>query len=347
MSRYRNVHTKMWKSADFLALSPLKPSGQALFLYLLTGTHTTAVPGILVAGPAAIAEELGWKDSDVRKYLAEIVKQGMAVVDSKTRLIYMPAGLAHNRPANPNIVRSWRDEWAMVPACPLRDRIDADFGRILASFGEQYTNAWANVSRNVPSNVPGGFEPERSVERSVDASAERSPDGSSERSGEGSLRTRTRACAAPAPDTALSSGGGAGGVPAEGQFSAAWVNALAMGGAGVGLGAPRFDEDHEQLRAFWLVAQSKGLDWSGFCADLAAGVAEWVKSKPDPKVRRRGWRPVDYREHVASKGPASEPRSPATALYVPPDTSDAVPPPKAFQDALRAIGGPTPSRGSA
>jgi len=281
VSRFRNVHTKLWKSADFRALSPLKPSGQALFFYLLTGTHTTAVPGVLVAGPAAIAEELGWKPSEVRKYINEIAARGMAVEDAKVRLIYLPAGLAHNRPTNPNIVRSWRDEWAMVPACALRDRMEADFGTFLGSLGDHYAQAWASVARNVPSNVPGGFGVERSTEQSSERSVDGSTNGSEEPSTEGSLRTRTRTQAVPvsAPDSALRSGGGAGGAggdPASAPVDAAWIVALVTAGAeqeSVERGLR--NGGRATLTRWWADAMAKGTTWEDFVSALKARAARW------------------------------------------------------------------------
>lgn len=303
MSRFRNVHTKLWKSADFRALSPLKPSGQALFFYLLTGTHTTAVPGVLVAGPAAIAEELGWKPSEVRKYLNEIAARGMTVEDAKVRLIYLPAGLAHNRPTNPNIVRSWRDEWAMVPACALRDRMEADFGTFLGSLGDHYAQAWASVARNVPSNVPGGFSAERSTEQSSERSDDGSTNGSEEPSTEGSLRTRTRTQAVPvsAPDSALRSGGGAGGDPAAAPVDAVWIAALT--GAGAELESVERGlrgNGRATLTRWWADAMAKGETWEAFAAGLSARAARWCAEATDKGKAQvqGGWAPHKLPEWI-------------------------------------------------
>ena len=57
MSRYRKVDQRMWADAKFLSLGD---RAKLLWVYLLTGTSTTSLPGVIVAGRAQIAEHLGW-----------------------------------------------------------------------------------------------------------------------------------------------------------------------------------------------------------------------------------------------------------------------------------------------
>lgn len=353
MSRYRNIHVKMWKSADFLALSGPKANARSLFLFLLCGTHTTAIPGVLVAGPAAIAEELDWPLAATKKCLAEITSRGMAVTDPTTRLVYLPGGLPHNRPANPNAVRAWRDEWAMVPPCPLRDRIEGDFRTFLASMGPNFASAWDNVTRNVPANVA-----EEDQERSVERSDERSVDGSSDRSGHGSLRTRAYAPAAPdtVPVAALRSAGGAGGtsdddLPPAGAADVVWLQAVRRAGAPPAEPKGPVVADIARL---WQRQQGRGQDWPAFCSWLDSRVAEWVAGvveAGDGKfMPSNGWpwsKFATWLLEYESKTASSSARSPATAVYVPVDTSDAVPPPEGFLEALKGIGGPALNRGRA
>ena len=73
--RHRNVAVKIWSSPTFLALSPMKPSGQALFMFLLTGPVTSSVPGVIVAGVGTLADRLRWPVAATRKALKEIEDQ--------------------------------------------------------------------------------------------------------------------------------------------------------------------------------------------------------------------------------------------------------------------------------
>jgi len=55
---YRNVSVRMWGDERFRRLSN---DAKFLWLYLLTGPHTTALPGLFAASKAHIAEELAWE----------------------------------------------------------------------------------------------------------------------------------------------------------------------------------------------------------------------------------------------------------------------------------------------
>lgn len=120
---YRRVSVRMYGDEKFMRLSPLQPSGQALWIYLLTGPHTSAIPGVFVIGKAALAEVLGWDDEAFAKAFDEVFGEGLIEFDKKSRLWFIPNAIKHNMPANPNVVRSWRAHGALLPECEMRDRI--------------------------------------------------------------------------------------------------------------------------------------------------------------------------------------------------------------------------------
>lgn len=201
MSRYRKIHVKLWSSGDFLSLSKPKPNAQSLFLHLLTGEHTTAIPGVICAGKAALAEAIGWSLTDWSRCFSELESRGMAVADWEARLVYLPAALSHNEPANPNTVRSWRNEWQMVRACPLRDRIVAEMSATFSGMKKpEFAQAFADVLANVPGNVPGNGRRNVASEQPHERSRERSQEQSTERP----PCVRAHAPSAPAPVTVLS-----------------------------------------------------------------------------------------------------------------------------------------------
>lgn len=150
--RYRKVSTRMYFDAKFLELSRPKPSGQGLWLYLITGPHTNAVPGLFVAGEAQLAEALDWKVSDFRRCWSEIEAQGMATADWKARLVWLPRAITHNIPESPNVVTSWRVHLDELPSCALRDRAFETLYRVLLTVGDAkaYAKAFAEV-------LPQGF----------------------------------------------------------------------------------------------------------------------------------------------------------------------------------------------
>src|SRR5258708_6406366 len=115
--RYRTINVRIWGDQKFRALTPLKPSGQALFLYLLTNPHTTNIPGLYCVGAAALAEELGWSLEDFKKALDEVLAQRLVMVDLEARVILIPNSIKYNKPQSPNVVRSWATWWNEIPEC--------------------------------------------------------------------------------------------------------------------------------------------------------------------------------------------------------------------------------------
>src|SRR5690348_7720814 len=103
--RYRKVICRMYGDEKFQELSRPQPNGQTLWTYLITGPHTTSVPGLFTAGEAHLAEALGWTLRGLRSAWSEIAWQGMARADWKARVVWLPNAIRYNAPENPNVVR--------------------------------------------------------------------------------------------------------------------------------------------------------------------------------------------------------------------------------------------------
>lgn len=142
MSRYRKIEVKTWSDEKFRRLSPLPPSGQGLWLFLMTGPHTGPIPGLFRAGRAGMAEELGWEIEAFDEAFGEVSSQGMVKADFKARLVWLPNALKHNKPESPNVVRSWRAELDLLPECELKAEAIRSIGEHLASIGEAYVRAF-------------------------------------------------------------------------------------------------------------------------------------------------------------------------------------------------------------
>lgn len=147
MSRYRTISVKMWGDDRFTRLSKPQPNGQSLWVYLLTGPHTTSLPGAFVAGEAALAEALNWPVVSLRKAFTEVLTLGLGKVDRETRLVFLPNAVRHNPPQSPNVVKAWRKSFDELPDCPLKVEIFADTVASLKALGfdEAYTKAFGKV----------------------------------------------------------------------------------------------------------------------------------------------------------------------------------------------------------
>lgn len=140
--RYRMLDVRIWCDAKFRALGPLKPSGQALFIYLLTNPNTTSIPGLYRAGAAAMAEELGWSLHAFNRALKEVIAQGLAKVDLKARVIFIGNAIKYNKPQSPNVVKSWALHWDEIPECQLKQEAYQALKHFIQSLGKAFSQAF-------------------------------------------------------------------------------------------------------------------------------------------------------------------------------------------------------------
>lgn len=148
--RYRKVEVRTWGDEKFRALTPMPPSGQGLWLFLITGPHTTSIPGLFRAGRAAMAEELGWEQEAFDEAFREVFQQGMAQADFQARVVWVPNAIKHNRPESPNVVRSWGSEFDLIPECDLKWEALECLRASVCGLGEGFAKAF-NETFGMPS----------------------------------------------------------------------------------------------------------------------------------------------------------------------------------------------------
>lgn len=122
MSSYARVAHGMWGDDRFRRLTALRPSGQALWIHLITGPHNRGVPGLFRLSKTNLVEELGWTLKEVERCFAEIETLGMAFADWSARVVWLPRGPRHDRPGNPNVVAGWWRQLSPLPECDLLKR---------------------------------------------------------------------------------------------------------------------------------------------------------------------------------------------------------------------------------
>ena len=154
MSRYKRVSVHLWGDEKFRALSPLPPSGQSLWLYLLCGPQTTGLPGVFSIGEAALAERLGWPLETFRLCWAEISAQKLAKADFKAPLILLPKALNHNPPASQNVVMFWRSEFEVLPDCELKGEAFSLFSQYFKA-SKTFAKFWfKTLPKVLPKTLP-------------------------------------------------------------------------------------------------------------------------------------------------------------------------------------------------
>jgi hypothetical protein len=155
MSRYRKVEVRTYGDEKFCKLSRMLPSGQSLWLYLITGPHTTSIPGIFRAGRAALAEELGWEQEAFDKAFEEVFAQGMAKADWNSRVVWIPNAIKHNAPENPNVVKGWSTTLDLIPECDLKVEALEAIGKHLESMNPAFLDAFRGIVDHVNPSTKG------------------------------------------------------------------------------------------------------------------------------------------------------------------------------------------------
>ncbi|MEG7414667.1 DnaT-like ssDNA-binding domain-containing protein [Serratia marcescens] len=162
---YRKVKITMWDDPRFRALSPLPPSGQSLFIYLLTGPFTGIIPGLFKAGRAALAEELGWDVEAFDLALGEALSLGMVKADIQARVFWLPNAAKHNPPTSVNVIKSWVRAFELLPECDLKyealESLKAASHGVSQAMGSAFDKAFslANpLATDKPKPLPRGIQ---------------------------------------------------------------------------------------------------------------------------------------------------------------------------------------------
>lgn len=167
---YRNVEPEMWDSDDFRALSAPKPNAQTLWQYLLTGKRTIAIPGVAVARPAVMADDLRWPRRAFDRCLLEITTRGMAVADLEAGVVMLTKALIvdgrvrnTSKPTSPGTVKAWAAAILRLPRCALSDEIEARCGRVMSSIGPGFASLFAEAmvgscTDAAPIHAPSGTD---------------------------------------------------------------------------------------------------------------------------------------------------------------------------------------------
>jgi hypothetical protein len=120
MIRYRKIPVTLWGDPRVRTLSRPRPNAQSLLLYLRTGPHTVAVPGLFTAGVAELAERLRWPPAGFRRAFEELERHGLAMAAWPERVVFLPDVIKDNPPESPSVVKAWRRAVDEIPDCELK-----------------------------------------------------------------------------------------------------------------------------------------------------------------------------------------------------------------------------------
>lgn len=98
MRDYGKVHTAVWSSPTFRALSD---DGQLLAFYLMTSPHST-IAGVFRLPDGYVCEDMQWSAERVAEAFAELLSNGFANRCETCKWVWVVKHLEWNPPENPN-----------------------------------------------------------------------------------------------------------------------------------------------------------------------------------------------------------------------------------------------------
>lgn len=111
MRDYGKVHSRIWESADFRALSE---DGRALALYLLTCQHGT-IAGVFRVPDGYACEDLQWDAQRVTEGFANLHAKGFATRCEASKWVWVRKFMEWNPPENPNQRKAAAKQGTSVP----------------------------------------------------------------------------------------------------------------------------------------------------------------------------------------------------------------------------------------
>ena len=161
MARWRKVDLRVWADARFRSLSIPAPNARDIFLGLMIGPCTTAIPGVVIGTQEQIAASLGWGGEGFREAFQEAffeVLQKMPVkADLNEGLVWLVNATKYNQPQSSNVVISWREVWDVVPECPLKSEMWHALKAFTEGMGEGYVKAFLKGLKEPRVDLSTGF----------------------------------------------------------------------------------------------------------------------------------------------------------------------------------------------
>jgi hypothetical protein len=120
---YRKIDPRLWDDERFVELSCVE---KLLWLYLLTGPHTTSLPGLWIVGVGELVDGLRLPAKSIQAGLEKLERMGRLVSNPRLRLVRIPNAPRYNRPDNARVLKAWFKLWTDIPDCQQKyDHLDS------------------------------------------------------------------------------------------------------------------------------------------------------------------------------------------------------------------------------
>lgn len=154
MARYRPVDSRLWDDRKFLTLST---NGRMLWLFLLT-CQALPIPGVIVSGEAAMAEQLGWPVELLREQFSELLRAGLKV-RREGRVVWLERAISYQKPVNPNAVKAWAKSWSDLSDCSFKHDLWKEAKTACKSWNLLFSKLFEEPCRNSSPNCSDNSSP--------------------------------------------------------------------------------------------------------------------------------------------------------------------------------------------
>lgn len=132
---YRKIDPRLWDDEKFVELTTAE---KLLWLYLLTGPHTTSLPGLWTVGLGELVDGLRLPAKHVEEGLRKLERMGRLVLNPRLRLVRVPNAPRYNRPDNARVLKAWFKLWSDIPECQQKyDHLESLRGSVFAPGSEE------------------------------------------------------------------------------------------------------------------------------------------------------------------------------------------------------------------
>ena len=132
------------------AFKRLSLPGKAAYLALLTGPHTTALPGLADGDALTLASALGCAADEAERLMGEIEAAGLVEVDREASVYYLPHAVGYERCASWQTLTAWWKCYQQIPASPVKVRFVAGLRAACDFDAAEMAAKWRTTFGTVP-----------------------------------------------------------------------------------------------------------------------------------------------------------------------------------------------------
>ena len=140
---YRKIDTRVW---DDERVAPLPTLTKLTWFCILTGPHTTGLPGLYSCGIATLSESMREGFDTVSKAVDELCATGMVRFNRTVRVVQIPNAPRYNQCSNEKVLKGWFSLWRSIPDCRekfahiehLRESVDPNSPWVEGGWGKTF-----------------------------------------------------------------------------------------------------------------------------------------------------------------------------------------------------------------